>query len=275
MISKLHAWFVIYTELEKGWGVRAGRSRGPSAPCRPIGRPRSCTTCTRARSPRRCTTRIRSPASPSMRHRQWRRRAPAHRSASSPRGWRVSRMRAPSSTCRTPTATTSTAGSGMTSPRSSRTTAASRSRSAACTRARARVRQFLDVFGPQGLHQGELFDHLQYQPVVHVVGRWPDRQGARARVQHGGPLRRRCQHRWRHLRERLREGERRLEDPPPAFLHDLRRGSGARLGERAAACGRCLVGSAAGPAAFSAVSVLSAVYAASDPLSESRDRAAR
>jgi hypothetical protein len=31
------------------------------------------------------------------------------------------------------------------------------------------VRKFLDLFGKQGLHQGELFDHLQYQPVVHVA----------------------------------------------------------------------------------------------------------
>src|SRR6185369_6770941 len=34
---------------------------------------------------------------------------------------------------------------------------------------KAHVRKFLDLFGAQGLHQGELFDHLQYQPVVHVA----------------------------------------------------------------------------------------------------------
>lgn len=34
---------------------------------------------------------------------------------------------------------------------------------------KAHVRRFLDLFGAQGLHQGELFDHLQYQPVVHVA----------------------------------------------------------------------------------------------------------
>lgn len=44
---------------------------------------------------------------------------------------------------------------------------------------RARVRQFLGLFGEQGLHQGELFDHLQYQPVVHVSA---DGRTARARV---------------------------------------------------------------------------------------------
>jgi hypothetical protein len=35
------------------------------------------------------------------------------------------------------------------------------------------------VFGKSGLHQGELFDHLQYQPVVNVAS---DGLSARARV---------------------------------------------------------------------------------------------
>jgi SnoaL-like domain len=34
---------------------------------------------------------------------------------------------------------------------------------------KARVRKFLDLFGPQGLRPGEVFDHVQYQPVVHVA----------------------------------------------------------------------------------------------------------
>jgi hypothetical protein len=42
-----------------------------------------------------------------------------------------------------------------------------------------RVRQFLEVFGPQGLHQGEVFDHALYQPVIHVA---PDGLTAKARV---------------------------------------------------------------------------------------------
>lgn len=42
-----------------------------------------------------------------------------------------------------------------------------------------RVRQFLGIFGPQGLHQGEVFDHALYQPVVHVA---PDGLSAGARV---------------------------------------------------------------------------------------------
>jgi hypothetical protein len=42
-----------------------------------------------------------------------------------------------------------------------------------------RVRQFLEVFGPQGLHQGEVFDHALYQPVVHVAA---DGMTAKARV---------------------------------------------------------------------------------------------
>jgi hypothetical protein len=44
---------------------------------------------------------------------------------------------------------------------------------------KARVRKFLDLFGPQGLRQGEVFDHAQYQPVVHVA---PDGFSAKARV---------------------------------------------------------------------------------------------
>lgn len=40
-------------------------------------------------------------------------------------------------------------------------------------------RQFLELFGPQGLHQRELFDHALYQPVVHVA---PDGLTAKARV---------------------------------------------------------------------------------------------
>ena len=44
---------------------------------------------------------------------------------------------------------------------------------------KARVRQSLELFGPQGLHEGELFDHLQYQPVVHVAA---DGLSAKARV---------------------------------------------------------------------------------------------
>lgn len=44
---------------------------------------------------------------------------------------------------------------------------------------RSRVRAFLDLFGPQGLRQGEVFDHVQYQPVVTVA---PDGLTAKARV---------------------------------------------------------------------------------------------
>jgi hypothetical protein len=42
-----------------------------------------------------------------------------------------------------------------------------------------RVRRFLELFGPQGVHQGEVFDHVQYQPVVHVA---PDGRTAKARM---------------------------------------------------------------------------------------------
>jgi hypothetical protein len=42
-----------------------------------------------------------------------------------------------------------------------------------------RIRRSLELFGAQGLHQGELFDHVQYQPVVHVAA---DGLTAKARV---------------------------------------------------------------------------------------------
>jgi hypothetical protein len=46
-----------------------------------------------------------------------------------------------------------------------------------------RVRRSLELFGPQGLHQGELFDHAQYQAVIHVAD---DGSSARARVRELG-----------------------------------------------------------------------------------------
>jgi len=41
------------------------------------------------------------------------------------------------------------------------------------------IRSFLDLFGRQGLHQHELFDHVQYQHVVHVAA---DGRSAKQRV---------------------------------------------------------------------------------------------
>ncbi|MCP5145218.1 MAG: nuclear transport factor 2 family protein [Gammaproteobacteria bacterium] len=41
-----------------------------------------------------------------------------------------------------------------------------------------RVRESLNMFGAQGLHQGEIFNHLLYQPVIHVAA---DGQSANAR----------------------------------------------------------------------------------------------
>ena len=43
---------------------------------------------------------------------------------------------------------------------------------------RARVREFLDLLGPVGLKDGDLFDHVQLQAVVHVA---PDGRSAKAR----------------------------------------------------------------------------------------------
>jgi hypothetical protein len=44
---------------------------------------------------------------------------------------------------------------------------------------RARVRASLELFGPPGLRQGEVFDHVMYQPVIHVAD---DGRTAKARV---------------------------------------------------------------------------------------------
>jgi hypothetical protein len=46
-----------------------------------------------------------------------------------------------------------------------------------------RIRLSLELFGPQGLHQQEVFDHPQYQPVVHVA---EDGNSAKARVREFG-----------------------------------------------------------------------------------------
>jgi SnoaL-like domain len=45
------------------------------------------------------------------------------------------------------------------------------------------IRQSLELFGAQGLHQQEVFDHPQYQPVVHVAA---DGNSAKARVREFG-----------------------------------------------------------------------------------------
>ena len=44
---------------------------------------------------------------------------------------------------------------------------------------KARVRASYELFGPQGLRQGEVFDHAMYQPVIHVSD---DGLTARARI---------------------------------------------------------------------------------------------
>ena len=77
---------------------------------------------------------------------------------------------------------------------------------------KSRVRQSLDLFGPAGLHQGEIFDHAQYQPGHPCCRRWQQCPCAGAGIQHGRKVRR-GRHDWRgDLRERIREGQRRVED---------------------------------------------------------------
>ena len=104
VISKLHAWFVFYTELEKGWGVRAWPISRPERTL-PPDRPPTLTydmypghhhRAAALREPGHGQTRLRGTI-------RRRRRLPRRLSASSPRGLRGSKTRARWSICRTPT----------------------------------------------------------------------------------------------------------------------------------------------------------------------------
>ena len=82
---------------------------------------------------------------------------------------RISRTSSRSRTFRRSTATTSTAACGTRSRTCSPTTARSRWGCAACTSARRACAQFLNLLGPAGIKDGELFDHVQLQVVVDVA----------------------------------------------------------------------------------------------------------
>ena len=179
MISKLHAWFVFYTELERGWGVRAWPNSRPEKTLPPDRPP----TLTYDMYPGTIT-------------------APLHY-ANPVTGKPVY---APSKSA--PPRATATLGELATRlARLEDARAVEYLHNAysyymdrwqwddvaalfaddgsielaqrGVYEGKARVRQFLGLFGPQGLHDGELFDHLQYQPVVHVA---PDGLTAKARV---------------------------------------------------------------------------------------------
>ena len=179
MISKLHAWFVFYTELERGWGVRAWPNSRPEKTLPPDRPP----TLTYDMYPGTIT-------------------APLHY-ANPVTGKPVY---APSKSA--PPRATATLGELATRlARLEDARAVEYLHNAysyymdrwqwddvaalfaddgsielaqrGVYEGKARVRQFLGLFGPQGLHDGELFDHLQYQPVVHVAA---DGLTAKARV---------------------------------------------------------------------------------------------
>ena len=117
-------------------------------------------------------------------------------------------------------------------PTSSPTTARSRWPCAASTSARPACAQFLNLLGPDGIKDGELNDHVQLQVVVDVA---EDGRTAKSRSREldmlgvhrqGGRVER------RHLRERVRERGRRLEDPGAALLPDVHHRLRSRLGAR-------------------------------------------
>jgi len=179
MISKLHAWFVMYTELEKGWGVRAWPNSRPERTLPPDRPP----TLTYDMYPGTIT-------------------APLHyENPVTGKPVYASRSVAPAPA----TATFADLAKRLARIEDARAVeylqnaygyyldrwqwddvAALFADNGSIEIAqrgvyegKARVRQFLGVFGPQGLHQGEVFDHLLYQPVIHVAD---DGLSAQARV---------------------------------------------------------------------------------------------
>lgn len=178
MISKLHAWFVMYTDLAQGWGVRAWPNTRPEATLPPDRPP----TRTYDMYPGTIT-------------------APLHYGnpvTGAP-------VYPPATTQRTATATVEALARRLARLEDARAIeylhnawayymdrwqwddAADLFADAGTIElgqrgvyvGKARVRRFLDLFGPQGIRRGELFDHVQYQPVVHVA---EDGLTARARV---------------------------------------------------------------------------------------------
>ena len=246
MISKLHAYFVMYTDLAQGWGVRAWPSTRPEKDMPPDLPP----TVVYDMYPGTITTPLHyenpvtgQPVYPQSKAPPPPATATLAELADTPGAARgCARHRIPAQRLQLlhgPLAM-GRRGGPVRGRRHHRAGAARRLR-----RARTRVRAFLDLFGKQGLHQGELFDHAQYQPVVHVAA---DGLTAKARVRelaHGRAVPGRCLDRRRHLRERVREAGRRLEDQDAAPVHDVRGRPEARLGAGAAACRRHFTGIAA------------------------------
>src|SRR5688572_5914797 len=179
MISKLHAWFVFYTELEQGWGVRAWPNSRPEATLPPDLPP----TLTYDMYPGTITAPLhyQNPVTGSPVYAASRVAPPAATATLAELATRLARLEDARAVEYLQNAYSyyldrwqwddvaalfADNGSIEIAQRG-------------VYEGKARVRQFLEIFGPQGLHQGEVFDHLQYQPVVHVAA---DGLSAQARV---------------------------------------------------------------------------------------------
>jgi hypothetical protein len=179
LISKLHAWFVFYTELERGWGVRAWPNSRPERTLPPDLPP----TLTYDMYPGTITAPLHyeNPVTGSPVYAAARTTPPVATATLAELAERLARLEDARAVEYLHNAYSyyldrwqwddvaalfADNGSIEIAQRG-------------VYEGRARVREFLEVFGPQGLHQGELFDHLQYQPVVHVAA---DGLSAKARV---------------------------------------------------------------------------------------------
>jgi hypothetical protein len=179
MISKLHAWFVFYTELEKGWGVRAWPNSRPETtlpPDRPptlvydmypgiITAPRhyeNPVTGQPVYPPSKADPPPATATAAELSQRLSRLEdARAIEYLQNAYGYYIDRWQwDEAADLFASDGTIELAQRGVYA-------------------GKPRVRKFLEIFGPQGLHQGEVFDHALYQPVIHVS---PDGLTAKARV---------------------------------------------------------------------------------------------
>ncbi|MEO8309413.1 MAG: nuclear transport factor 2 family protein, partial [Pseudomonadota bacterium] len=163
MIAKLHAWFVMYTELEKGWGVRAWPNSRPESTLPPDRPP----TLVYDMYPGTITAPLHyeNPVTGQPVYAPVKTAAPRATASLAELAARLGRLEDARAIEYLHNAygyyldrwqwddvadLFADTGSIEVAQRGVYT-------------GRARVRQFLGLFGPQGLHQGELFDHPQYQ----------------------------------------------------------------------------------------------------------------
>ena len=87
---------------------------------------------------------------------------------------------------------------------------------------KARIGEFYDrIIGGEGLEQGELHNHMILQGVVHVGAGRPDGERPLARIDPDRRARRERDLGRRSLRERVRQGRRRLEVQQGALVSDV------------------------------------------------------